>query len=205
MIPVLMALILILNLTAPAEDAKPVRAEYAIWLFQPDTQIISVITDQPDAWLAHLGQTHPELLLESRDLSPLTAIRITGEAAWLDDPWPTTAHALVVMHDVPLNVWERALNRLRPIPEIERPRLDPNFALKVLASRLADSPKPDVQFEAQRKRLIEQIANAPQNTDRHLSLLERMAAENLPPDWSTQTVQRLQALTYDDLEPWLTP
>ena len=46
MIPVLMALILILNLTAPGPDQQPTKADHALWLLDPKARLISLITDQ---------------------------------------------------------------------------------------------------------------------------------------------------------------
>ena len=205
MIPVLMALILILNLTAPGPDQQPTKADHALWLLDPKARLISLITDQPTPWQQALNQRFPKAVVEIRDLGPMQALRIRGPSDWLTQDWPAPVHALVVMHDIELAQWESAISRLSPQANLTRPRAQLDFIQRVLAARLAEQASPEAQFDGQRLRLIEQLTQASGGNDAQIALLERMAMENLPLAWPQQTVNTLQSLTFQELSPWLTP
>ena len=203
-IPVLMAIILILNLTAPKADQAPTQALNARWINTSSDSWVSLITPQPEIWQKYLREQYPQLIVEQRDSEHFTAVRVRGSTEWLLQSWPASAQALAVAGDLTLQQWEHSIGQLTP-DAAESPRQDPNFILQRLAARLADSPDSRAQFDAQKRRLMEQLTDAMNTPNARQSLLETMAFENLPIDWHTQQAERLKILTYAELAPWLNP
>ena len=203
-IPVLMAIILILNLTAPTQQNNPTLAMHARWLPSDGQSVVSLIVADPAPWKAWFAQDYPSALIEERTSAHFSAIRVRGSSDWMGTQWPMPAHALAVDGDISLAQWEHAISQLQGHPG-PYPRQQADFILTTLANRLATTQDPQAQFEPQRLRLIEQLLAAMSARDSRLALLETMAAEDLPLDWHEQQAQRLSTLTFEDLRPWLKP
>lgn len=203
MIPVLMAIILILNLTAPSADQSPTTALHARWLHSDEPTRISLLVDDVAQWQPWLSQNYPQLLHEAVPRGGITALRIQGAGTFLGATWPDKAKALVVLGDIDLASWESSVNRLTG-HEGPSTRQDPDFIVRALAARLSQSANPAAQFEAQRNQMVSELRNAMSHPDSQIALLERMALENLALDWHQQQAMRLEQLTFDEVQTWLT-
>lgn len=104
MIPVLMAIIALLDLTAPEPNRLPTGAPFARWLIVDQPIVVSLAFSDPTEfsdWAADRALT-----TDSRDLDGLIWVRVRGDAEWLDQSWPGQPTAAAAMGDFPLWDWE---------------------------------------------------------------------------------------------------
>lgn len=201
MIPVLMAIIALLDMTAPKPNQIPTASPFARWLIVDRPAQLSLAFQQPEAFIDWADQRG--LKTQLRASSEYVWVTVEGQPDWLDQPWPGTAIAAAAIGEFPLWDWESLLPRLQPIP-IDSIRNRPDFAMLALNARLAEQDNPIEQFQATRDTLSNELESALQPGQPALILLQRMASENLPPAWHLLMAEQIKSITVEEWQAWQT-
>ncbi|QGG79221.1 hypothetical protein GH975_01050 [Litorivicinus lipolyticus] len=210
MIPVLMGIILLLNLSMPERPTLPTSADHARWLDRDLRPHISLAFDDPVPFMGWADDALADHAISTRRMGTLIWVRIDGPGDWTQQPWPGQPRAAAALGNLDLAGWDAVVNRIIGIDGAS-PRSHPQFAYQALAARfesaMARTPQaePVRLFEGVQRTLKRELNGALDSTATALPLLERMALENLSPRWNTQLADAIQSITYNEFSTWQTP
>lgn len=209
MIPVLMGIILLLNLSMPERPALPTSADHARWLDRDLGPQISLAFDDPAPFMGWADDALGEHAISTRRMDAVIWVRIDGPSDWTPQPWPGQPRAAAALGALDLAQWDAVVNRI-VAGDGASPRSHPEFPYQALAARfesaMARTPQaqPARIFEGVQRTLRRELTGALDSTATALPLLERMALENLSPRWNTQLADTIQSITYDEFSTWQT-
>ena len=207
MIPVLMGMILLLQLSAPKPSSLPTAASHARWLSTDDTPSVSLAFDDASALVSWAGSALAGRAWTTRTMDDTLWVRIPGDTAWIDENWPGQPRAVAAIGQIALPRWDRLVNKTQG-QDVASMRTQPDFAFQALAARyqgaLARTPDADpaTVFAGIRHALADELTRALDAPNTALPLLERMALENLAPDWHLRLANQITPITFDEFSAW---